>query len=338
MDSARFRLPTQRTPSRSRPVAGKATARVFTHKGEYLQGPVAIEVDGVERYTMGVFSLLDDLHSAFVDVRATRDHRVADNDEGPPVVVHPNGWNPGECELVKRAVLATWAHLELDEDIAYSVYGYHDILVGAGSGSSSAVVQAAILATGREHQVSLDESTVATIHASVESGADPLGQTKPEVVATRYPLGRPVRQLGWRSPNFQAVTWSAGAPVRTSDVEFVYDEETLLKWRVRWASVERAVRQGDDARLARLAVSSAQENQSRNPNQDLKLLVAAVEEHGALGYCVAHTGTYHTALFSVSALSEDVKSFARQVTRDSRNHPMPQIFDTRIAAERRRFA
>jgi uncharacterized protein involved in propanediol utilization len=338
MDSLRFHLPANRVPSRERSlVGGKATARVFTHKGEYLQGPAVVEVDGVERYTMGVFSLLDDLHSAFVDVRATRDETGEGMKSGVPTIeVAPNGWNEGECELVQRAVIATWDHMDLAKDLSYRVYGYHDILVGAGSGSSSALVQAAILATAREHGVELDEESVSTIHSLVESGADPLGQTKPAIVATRYALGRPIRQLGWRTPQFKALTWSAGKPVRTRDVEFAYDHETLLTWRVRWASVERAVRQGDDARLARLAMASALENQVRNPNRDIDLLADAVENHGALGYCVAHTGTYHTALFPASAPSEQLVAFSQRVTRKSESHPMPQIFETASAAERRR--
>lgn len=125
----------------------------------------------------------------------------------------------------------------------------------------------------------------------------------------RVNLGRPVRALGERNPRLRAVTWSAGPPVRTRDVVFRYEDPELLLWRVRWASLERAIRSGDDRRVARLAAESAIENQRRNRNVDLALLKAAVSHFGAAGFAVAHTGTYHVALFESSTLDREISSY-----------------------------
>lgn len=324
-----------------------ATARVYTHKGELLQGPIPVPGETGERYTMGVFSLLDNLNSAFVDVRlrrTTASLRPGDVPQPEPIV-HPNGWNDGEVSLVRKAVVATWRAVtsrstpapgEPVELCSYHVYGYHDIRVGAGSGSSSALVQATILATAAEHGVSLSDDELSEIHSQVESGADPLHLRTPAVVATRLNLGRPVRSLGNRTPRFRAVVWSAGPPVRTDRVRFEYDDDLLLLWRVRWASVDRAVRSEDHARVAVLATESARENQGRNPNADIALLEQAVSDFGALGFAVAHTGTYHVALFAEATADAVITRYEEHVANHTTDGPVePEHFDTADAAVRR---
>ncbi len=313
-------------------------ARTLTHKGEWLQGPVPVIRGGVEVYTIGVFSLLDDLNSAFVDVRKrTIDGAPAKRDFTPAVTVHPNGWNDGEVRLVKKAVLETWRQLSRKERCAYDVYGYHDIKVGAGSGSSSALVQAAIRATALEHGVSVSDAILSTIHGRVEPGADALHLSRPAIVATRINLGRPVRPLGERMPELRAVTWSAGPPVQTSTVPFEYDDEGLLSWRVRWTSLERAVRSADDARVARLAIESARENQKRVPKVDIGLLEAAVADFSAFGFSVAHTGSYHTALFPKDTADKALDRYKKYVLKNSAGGADQRIetFNTAEAAARR---
>ncbi len=316
----------------------RATARVRTHKGEYLQGPVPLGPGPDSDYTIGVFSLLDDLNSAYVDVR------LRDDPSAPPVgtsspasiTVQPNGWNDGEVLLVRAAVTETWRFLKQSVSCSYEVFGYHDIKVGAGSGSSSALVQAAILATAAEHGVRLVESEILEIHGKVESGADPLTQKLPVIVTTRR--REPVVFLGEEMPDFRAVTWSAGPAVRTSEVNFDYKDEEFLMWRVRWASLGRAVRTGDAPRVARLAMKSASENQRFNPNADFGLLETAVERFGALGFAVAHTGTYHTALFAADTgndVIEGYKHFVRSSTSDTSAPVKPENFSTRAAARTR---
>jgi hypothetical protein len=108
MQEYTFELPTEE----QHPTA-RGTARVFTHKGEWLQGPIPVIIDGEERYTIGVFSLLDDLNSAFVDVRKRLAPREPQGAEQPgaftaAVRIRPNGWNDGEEKLVRRAVEETW--------------------------------------------------------------------------------------------------------------------------------------------------------------------------------------------------------------------------------------
>ena len=123
----------------------------------------------------------------------------------------------------------------------------------------------------------------------------------------------------------------------TSSVQFKYDDEALLLWRVRWTSLERAVRSGDDARVARLATQSARDNQDRNPKVDMGLLEAAITKFGAAGFAVAHTGSYHTALFKKDVDEKVLNSFTRYVLRNSKEIADRQIdiFDTAQAAERR---
>lgn len=320
-----------------RPAAWRGTARVFTHKGEYLQGPVGVTIDGHERYTIGVFSLLDDLNSAYVDVRRTPwAGGPQDKPPLPEVRVHPNGWNEGEQQLVVAAVRTTWQELGAGEPCGYDVYGYHDIRVGAGSGSSSALVQATIRATASEHDAELGGDLLAALHSRVESGSDPIHTDRPEIWATRLQLGRPVRQLGERNPSFVAVTWTPGGAVRTTGVRFAYTDEELLLWRVRWASLERAVKSADDARVARLATESARDNQSRNPNANLAQLEAAIEQFGALGFSVAHTGTYHTALFA-DFIDRDTTERYRQMVASTTGVPLNEIdvFETGQSARRR---
>lgn len=317
----------------------RATAEVFSHKGEYVQGPISVVIDGIERYTIGVFSLLDDLHSAFVDVRAHAENSGSVNldaaDCEPVVRVQPNGWNAGEVQLVSQAVLAAWRWLRPNDVMRYDVYGYHDILVGAGAGSSSALVQAAILATCREHGVPVSDGQMALLQGSVERGADALTRELPAVVATRLKTDSPVTQLGYRTPRFMAVTWSSGAAVRTDEIVFRYSGDELLLWRVRWASVERAVRRGDDTRLARLATVSALENQERNPSRDLELLQDAVTRFGGIGFSVAHTGSYHTALFPEAAPVESVGAYRKFVQSSTPAGTIVDVFHTAAAAARR---
>jgi len=320
-----------------RPAAWRATARVFTHKGEYLQGPVTVTIDGRERYTIGVFSLLDDLNSAYVDVRRSEWTGAAQDDpQLPEVRLHPNGWNEGEQQLVVAAVRATWQELAGNEPCEYDVYGYHDIRVGAGSGSSSALVQAAIRAAASEHDAELSPELLASLHSRVESGSDPIHTDRPEIWATRLQLGRPVRRLGERNPNFVAVTWTPGGGVRTTAVRFAYTEEELLLWRVRWASLERAVKSANDRRVALLATESARDNQSRNPSANLAQLEAAIDQFGALGFSVAHTGTYHTALFEASTDPETTELY-RQMVAATAGVPLNEIgvFPTARSARRR---
>ncbi|MDR6687896.1 uncharacterized protein involved in propanediol utilization [Arthrobacter sp. 1088] len=324
-------------------IGSLATAEVFTHKGEYLQGPIPLVVDGRERYTMGVFSLLDDLNSAFVDVRAHKHSPIGSHaqyqtgDDSPAVSVHANGWNDGEVKIVTISVVATWKWLKIKEKPHYEVYGYHDILVGAGSGSSSALIEAAIIATAREHGRELDYEEIYSIHAEVESGSDALTYPQASVVAGRLPLTSPVKVMGWRPPSFKAITWSTGDSVSTGSVKFSYTEPEMLLWRVRWASVERAVRTGDSRRLATLAMASADENQKRNISRDLPLLIHAVSNFGALGYSVAHTGSYHTALFPSTVERDLLDSFSDHVRTHSKHLATEvRVFDTTQAAERRK--
>lgn len=330
-----FELPAAREPASLRAMG---QARSLTHKGEWLQGPIPVIRNGVEVYTIGVFSLLDDLHSAFVDVR----RRPADSTTlagtfTPVVRIHPNGWNDGEVEIVEKSVRATWLELGAGERCSYDVYGYHDIKVGAGSGSSSALAQAAIRATALEHVPELDNALLSAIQSRVEPGADPLHMRRPAVVATRIDLGRLARPLGERTPDLCAVTWSAGDPVETSKVQFEYDDETLLLWRVRWTSLERAVRSADDVRVARLATESARENQHRVKKVDIGLLEAAVTDFGALGFSVAHTGTYHTALFPSAVPAKVLNRYREYVSKRSEGDPGQRIesFNTAQAAARR---
>ena len=120
-----------------------------------------------------------------------------------------------------------------------------------GIGLHSALVQAAIRATAAEHINELADEKLSAIHAEVEYGADPLNLTEPAIVATRLKLGRPLKVLGHQHPDFLAVTWSAGKTRQTASVEFGYEDEEFLLWRVRWASLEKAIRAGDNLELVK---------------------------------------------------------------------------------------
>jgi uncharacterized protein involved in propanediol utilization len=338
MDDLVFELP---VPSAF--AVKRAAVQVYTHKGEWLQGPIQVMSDSGPRYTMGVFSLLDKLNSAYVDVRHTL-LAPPGVPQGfvPTINVHPNGWNEGEVKLVKTAVEATWRELAGAIHCEFDVYGYHDIRVGAGSGSSSALVQAAIRATAADLEIDFMASDqLAFIHARIEQGADPLHLTKPAVVATRVNLGRFARPLGERMPKLIGVTWDAGPPVRTTSVKFKYSEDEFLLWKVRWASLERAIRFADDSRVARLAVESARDNQTRNPKVDFELLEEAVASFGAAGFAVAHTGSYHTALFPVDAPPTRLQEYVERVQSRSKGNDPPsdnfrvRQFDTAKAAKGR---
>src|SRR5882724_4100077 len=322
MDKLVFELPVSSTFDIERyDVAGhaEATARVYAHKGDWLQGPIQVTSPSGPRYTIGVFSLLDNLNSAYVDVRHTLlASPAAPQGFVPTINVHPNGWNQGEVKLVKAAVEKTWRELAGLIHCAFDVYGYHDIRVGAGSGSSSALVQAAIRATAADFGVSLRSEKLQSIHSEIERGADPLHLTKPAVVATRVNLGGCARPLGERTPRLTAVTWNAGSPVRTTSVKFEYSEDELLLWKVRWASLERAIRFDDDDRVARLATESARDNQTRNPKVDFELLEEAVASFGAAGFAVAHTGSYHTALFPADTAPAKLQAYVARVRSQSK--------------------
>jgi uncharacterized protein involved in propanediol utilization len=322
-------------PRRDGPRVVRGTAQAFTHKGEWLQGPIPIQVDSTERYTMGVFSLLDDLNSAYVEVIKSFD--PASSPSLPTICIAEGGWNAGELAIITKAVLETWRELAGNETCRYDVYGLHDVRVGAGSGSSSALAQAVIRATAAEHVASLSDETLQLIHQNVEPARDSRHLGYPAVAASRYRFGRPIKPLGHRTPHFKAVAWSAGDPVATLSVRFEYSEEEQLQWRVRWASLERAVRSYDDDRVARLSMESACEcNKKHNKLADFDLLNAAVKDFGARGFAIAHTGSYHVALFGKDDL-EGAKRFQAHVLANSFkiHEGTIECFDTAEAVRKR---
>ena len=65
METLRFELPGAPT------TIPRAAVEARTDKGEWLQGPIEVMSGSDRRYTIGAFSLLDDLNSAYVDVRMT---------------------------------------------------------------------------------------------------------------------------------------------------------------------------------------------------------------------------------------------------------------------------
>ena len=166
-----FELPADPPPPSMR---ARGRSRALTHKGEWLQGPVPIIKDSEERYTIGVFSLLDDLNSAYLDVRKKNAANIrGPGTFAPAINIRPNGWNAGEVKLVEQAVVETWREVGAGERCSYDVYGYHDIRVGAGSGSSSALVQATIRATALEHVRHLPKETLAPFTGASSQGRIP---------------------------------------------------------------------------------------------------------------------------------------------------------------------
>jgi len=70
---------------------------------------------------------------------------------------------------------------------------------------------------------------------------------------------------------------------------------------------------------------------------DTNLLEAAITKFDALGFAVAHTGSYHTALFAKDTHKKTLESYREYVLKNSAGigDEEVQVFDTAQAADRR---
>ena len=176
--------------------------------------------------------------------------------------------------------------LDLGE-LEIHVDSWSDLDVGKGMGSSTADILAAARALADAVGETLDSETLGAIAASIESSD---GTMYEGIAAVNHKNGTALRRWAWW-PEFVIVMLVPPNRLNTESVTFAGKPALADQYGAILAGLDAAVAQRDTAAFAAQATTSAQLNQRFVINPYFSQLRRRLDEFGALGANVGHTGT-----------------------------------------------
>lgn len=177
------------------------------------------------------------------------------------------------------------AHVAIDSNIP----------PGKGCGSSSADVVSTLRAGCAALGVALPEQVMGILACMAERASNPVHLSRPVLFAHRQ--GLVVRDLGAAWPGFHALGFDPGGVVNTDQLDpLQYSRADLRRFTVAAETLQKAVRSGDAATLARVSsdVARTDDRLAHDHGQIRRWL----HDFGALGYAVSHSGVVVTLLWA----------------------------------------
>lgn len=172
------------------------------------------------------------------------------------------------------------------------------LLDGKGYGSSTADVASAVYALGAAASRPFDPPDVARLATQVEPSDSVMF---PGLALLAHRTGEHYEMLG-QPPALDILLLDTGGTIDTLTFNRDLPWEALRQQapRVRDAlsMLRDGIRQNDPRWVAQAATLSAQAHQAILPKSDLEAVLEAGRKTGALGVCVAHSGTLIGVLFS----------------------------------------
>jgi L-threonine kinase len=174
-----------------------------------------------------------------------------------------------------------------------SVWPWSDIDVGKGMGSSTADVLAGIRAVADAAGEQLSESEEGVLAARVESSD---GSMYPGIAAVNHKTCEMVKAWDWY-PEFAIVMLVPQASVDTDSILFTGQEGLADEYEVLLANMDRAIVERSLPRFAEQSTRSAELNQRFLVNPYSNALSGRLDDFGALGLNIGHTGSVCGILF-----------------------------------------
>ena len=199
---------------------------------------------------------------------------------------------PVESAYLERALRRTAELVELAPS-RITVEHRSGLYVGKGMASSTADIVAAARALSSAAGLPLRPEELAELAAAIEPTD---GIMYDGVAASNPRTGARVRTWDWW-PQFLVVMAIPPTSFATAGAQFEGQAELAADYADLLAQLDAAVDRRDAAAFAEQATRSAQLNEAFLPSPTFGLLQPHAERLGALGVCVAHTGTVAGLLF-----------------------------------------
>jgi L-threonine kinase len=207
---------------------------------------------------------------------------------------------PADCSKLREALQRTLDLLGAPLDLGLRVQVTSELIRGKGLASSTADIAAGIVALGRLLGRDFTPSELASLALQVEPTD---GLMFPGLACFDHRRGTWQESLG-SPPPMELLVFDAGGEVDTLDFNGRDDlarlnlaKEGLV--RTALAFVRQGIQEGRPEMIARGATMSALANQKLLPKRDLEEIIGfGVRQLGALGLCIAHSGTVLGLLFA----------------------------------------
>lgn len=234
--------------------------------GEFAQGPLP---DGEHFH---VTCPINKSATVDVEVRSADDFLVT-------------GLQPHQKKL-ELALKRTAGHLDLGA-IAIHVRWWSDLDIGKGMGSSTADVLSGIRALADAAGERLTPETEGALATGVESSD---GTMYPGISAVNHKTGVASRLWGWY-PEFVIAMLVPNDTVLTEAIDFTEKAKLAHEYEALLADFDAAVESRSIADFAAASTRAAEMNAPYVPNAYANHLAHRLQELGALGLNVGHTGT-----------------------------------------------
>lgn len=199
---------------------------------------------------------------------------------------------PAGAEFLERALRRTAELVELGPS-RVTVEHHSALYVGKGMASSTADIVAAARALSTAAGLPLRPDEVAELAAAIEPTD---GIMFEGIVASNPQTGERLRRWDWW-PQFVVVMVIPPTTFHTSAAQFEGQERLAADYADLLARLDAAVDARDAAAFAAQSTRSAHLHEAFLPSPVLALLEPRAGSLGALGVCVAHTGTVAGLLF-----------------------------------------
>lgn len=193
---------------------------------------------------------------------------------------------------VAQAIRHTARLLGLDQ-LEVQVEHWSDLDIGKGMGSSTADIVAAARALAAAADQTLSPAQLASIATAIESSD---GSMYPGLVAFNHKTGDVLEQFSWW-PQFVILMITPDQRFNTESADFSGKERFGSEFDDILDKLRKAAAQQDASAFAQAATRSASINQQFVPNPYHALIANRIDEFGALGINVGHTGTVLGLLF-----------------------------------------
>lgn len=201
---------------------------------------------------------------------------------------------PGLSKLA-QALRRTASLLEL-EPLEIRVEHWSDLDIGKGMGSSTADIVAASRALAAIADMTLSPAQLAQIATSIESSD---GSMYPGIVAFNQKTGDVLEEFSWW-PQFVILMVTPPQIFNTESANFSGKHRYGLEFDEILSSLHKAAVKRDASAFAEAATRSASINQQFVPNPYHALLEDRLNDFGAAGINVGHTGTVLGLIFDTS--------------------------------------
>lgn len=191
-----------------------------------------------------------------------------------------------------QSLRATAAHLEL-EPLEIRVERWTDLDIGKGLGSSTADIVAAARAMAAVAERPLSVAEIASIATSIESSD---GSMYPGIVAFNQKNAHLLNEYAWW-PQFRIVMITPSQIFNTESADFTGKQKFGQDFDHVLAKLHEASIDRDARAFAEVATYSASLNQKFVPNPYYPLFEDRLDDFGAIGLNIGHTGTVLGLLF-----------------------------------------